>query len=250
MPKELMSQESFTQIFKSRWKTLIPLMFLVLLVIVDSIPNIDILGAIFNHIVINGEPLLVWLSGILILKGFSNNIVLYLIIAMLVTFIFRTTRKGFGGILKTSIKNVKTPITILICAGFMIGAFNFGGQIEMLTNFALGLDNDNFLKWGGAAALTLVGMLTGSQSTAQTTIFTFFGPALEAVGVSTVDAAIAGAHLAAAGQGLPPADGITFVVAGLVGGMLGAKVDPIKSMFYSSVMCIYLFIVGIIFMYI
>lgn len=250
LSRDQMVQESFMQIIKTRWKTLVPLIFLVLLVVVDSIPPVDILGTIFNPIVIGGEPLLVWLSGIPILKGFSNSIVLYLIIAMLVSFIFRTTRKEIGGILKTSIKNVRTPVTILICAGFMIGAFTFGGQIEFLTSFAAGLENDNFLKWGGALAITLVGMLTGSQSTAQTTIFSFFGPALEAIGVSPVDAAVAGAHLAAAGQGLPPADSVTFVVAGLVGAMLGTKVDPVKSMLYSSVMCIYLFAVGILFLYI
>jgi hypothetical protein len=34
--------------------------------------------------------------------------------------------------------------------------------------------------------------------------FTLFGPALVAVGVPAVNAAVAGAHLAMAGQGMPP----------------------------------------------
>lgn len=249
LSKELIPQEPFSQIVLSRWKTLVPLTFLVSLVVVDSIPSVDIMAGIFNHISINNEPFLVWLSEVPILKGFSNSIVLYLFFSMLVTFFYGSTRRDFKKILTGSMKNVKTPITILICAGFMIGSFNFGGQIDVLTNFASGLENDNLLKWAGAAALALMGMMTGSQSTAQTTVFTFFGPSLEAIGVDTVDAAIAGAHIAASGQGLPPADGITFVVAGLVAGMLGKEVDPIKSMFYSSIMCVYLFAVGMFFLY-
>ncbi|MFZ5753953.1 MAG: hypothetical protein ACOY3J_06900, partial [Bacillota bacterium] len=106
------------------------------------------------------------------------------------------------------------------------------------------------LKIGGAAAMALIGMLTGSQTTTQVSIFTFFGPALAETGVNPVHAAVAGAHLAMGGQGLPPADLTTFVVAGLVGGILGIKVDPLRSMFYSMFMCIYFIIVGFIFMYI
>lgn len=98
--------------------------------------------------------------------------------------------------------------------------------------------------------MSLIGMLTGSQSTAQISIFTFFGPALTTTGVDPVHAAVAGAHLAMGGQGMPPADLTTFVVAGLVGGILGKKVDPLRSMFYSMAMCIYFLIVGFIFMFI
>jgi len=61
--------------------------------------------------------------------------------------------------------------------------------------------------------------------------------------------AVAGAHIAMAGQGMPPADLTTFVVVGLVGGILGIKVDPIRSMFYSMVMCVYFLIVGLAFLF-
>ena len=95
-----------------------------------------------------------------------------------------------------------------------------------------------------------VGMLTGSQTTAQNTIFSFLAPALISAGVDPVNAAVAGAHLAMSGQGMPPACLTTFVVCGLVGGILGKKVDPLRTMFYNMPMCIYFMIVGMIFLYI
>lgn len=97
--------------------------------------------------------------------------------------------------------------------------------------------------------MLLMGMLTGSQSTAQNVVFSFFGPALVASGITTTYAAVAGAHLAAAGQGMPPADLTTFVVAGLISAQFGKKVDPVKSMLYSMPMCICFAVVGIVFMY-
>lgn len=98
--------------------------------------------------------------------------------------------------------------------------------------------------------MVLMGMLTGSQSTSQNVVFSFFGPALVNTGVSKIHSAVAGAHLASAGQGLPPADLTTFAVAGIVGGLLGKKVDPLKSMFYCVPMCLLLAAIGILFLYI
>lgn len=97
--------------------------------------------------------------------------------------------------------------------------------------------------------MILIGMLTGSQSTSQNVVFSFFGPALVAFGVDATHAAVAGAHLASAGQGLPPADLTTFVVVGIVASQFGRKVDPLKSMFYSMPMCICMAVIGLIFLY-
>ena len=96
----------------------------------------------------------------------------------------------------------------------------------------------------------IIGMLTGSQSTSQNVVFSFFGPALVAFGVDATHAAVAGAHLASAGQGLPPADLTTFVVVGIVASQFGKKVDPLKSMFYSMPMCICMAIIGMVFLYV
>jgi hypothetical protein len=65
-----------------------------------------------------------------------------------------------------------------------------------------------------------------------------------------VNAAVAGAHLAMSGQGLPPADLTTFVVCSLVGGLLYKKVDPVKAMILNLPMCVYFALVGFVFMYV
>ena len=93
----------------------------------------------------------------------------------------------------------------------------------------------------------LLGMLTGSQTTTQTIVFTMLGPALIATGISPVSAAIAGGHWAMAGQGMPPADVVTFAVAGLVNGITGKKVDMFRSMLYSCFMCFWMIVAGLVF---
>lgn len=98
--------------------------------------------------------------------------------------------------------------------------------------------------------MMLIGMLTGSQSTTQNAVFSFFGPALVKTGLNPTYVAVAGANLAAAGQGMPPADLTTFVVAGIVAGMLGKKVDPLKSMILMIPMCLCFFAIGMVFLYI
>lgn len=250
LPEHLIPTESFFQIIKANWKSLVPLTILVILVALDSVPffNIDIMGLTLNRITVGGDPFLVWLSDIPIIRGFSNKIVLFLLFATIITFLYSSIRKESNTIFKNAWKNVKNPVAIQLCAGFMIGALKVGGQIEIVEKFASGI-SEHMLKIGGGLSLTMMGMLTGAESTAQTTIFTFFGPSLVSIGVDEVTASVAGAHLAAAGQGLPPIDLVTFVIAGLVGGILGKKVDPVKSMLYSSVMCIYLFAVGMLFLY-
>ena len=189
------------------------------------------------------------LANVKILKGLTNLIVFTMIIVTIVSCFYSAVRKNLLPTLKTGIKNVKSSIFIQGSAGLMLGAFYSAGQIEAVQNFALGL-NQHVLKLGGAVALNLMGMLTGSQSTAQNTIFTFLGPALVQMGVDPVFAGITGSHIAASGQGMPPADLTCFVVCGLVGGILGKKVDPVKTMLLNMPMCLYLFIVGCIFMYI
>lgn len=150
---------------------------------------------------------------------------------------------------RTCVTKVKVTVQLQLCAAFMLGCFYAGGQIDAVMNFAQDL-NSNVLKLGGSVAMMLIGMLTESQSTAQNVIFSFFGPALVNIGLNPTHVAIAGANLAASGQGLPPADLTTFVVAGIVGGMLGKKVDPLKSMIYMIPMCLLFAAIGITFLYI
>ncbi|MEL7623973.1 MAG: TRAP transporter large permease subunit [Clostridiales bacterium] len=255
LPEELIPKETAGQILAQRWKTLIPLMVLSTLVILRSIPfpngfRIDLIKMVLDMIHIGDKTFLSWIGGITILKGFSNIIVLAIIIAAIIAFIFyKEVRKDAGAVFIQGLKNVRTSASVQLCTGLMLGGFYAGGQIEAVKNFAMGL-NATMLKWGGAGALTILGMLTGTQSTAQTTIFSFLGPTLVEMGINANQVGVFGSHVAAAGQGLPPADLLTFVVAGLIGGMLNRKVDPLKSMIYSSVFCLWLFIAGMIVLYI
>jgi TRAP-type C4-dicarboxylate transport system permease large subunit len=241
LPENLIPKKSSIQIIAEGWKTLIPLIILIVIIVLRSgfkIELLDLLNPIFNPI-----------KTIPILKGLDFPVVKAIIIVTIISYLFSPVHKNGLSIIARGVKNVKVSLGIQACAGFMIGAFYAGGQIAAVQAFAQNLSS-NMLKLGGSAALSLIGMLTGSQTTAQTSIFTFFGPALETIGVNPVKAALAGAHLAMSGQGLPPADLTTFVVAGMVGGILGVKVDPVRSMLYSTVMCVYFLIVGILFLYI
>ena len=242
LPEDLIPEETAGQILKKNWPVLIPLALLVTIILLRLVFEIDLVTLLFGFI-------LTPLANVKILKGLTNLIVFTMIIVTIVSCCYSSVRKNLLPTLKTGIKNVKGSIFIQGSAGLMLGAFYSAGQIEAVQNFALGL-NQHLLKLGGAAALNLMGMLTGSQSTAQNTIFTFLGPALVQLGVDPARAAIAGSHIAASGQGMPPADLTCFVVCGLVGGILGKKVDPVKTMLLNMPMCVYLFIVGCVFMYI
>jgi TRAP-type C4-dicarboxylate transport system permease large subunit len=246
IPEDLLPKESAGEILAKRWKSLIPIIILLVLVLCKSIPaiGIDIPTKLLNLIVIGGTPLTKIISGVPILGKITNNIVMSLLFSTIISFIiFKSVRKSAKKILVDGSKSVIGVILIQFAAGFMLGGFKAGGQITMVTEYATAL-SATALKIGGGGALTASGMLLGAQSTAQNTVFTIVGPAWLAAGVEPVNTIIAGSHLAAAGQGLPPADLNTFAIAGLVGAILHKKVDPLKSMFYSSCFCIYLLIVG------
>lgn len=242
LPEDLIPKESAGRIIRRDWKTLIPLMVLFVLVVLRTGFRIDVATILFG-------PALGMLGRLKILKGLSNLIVVNIIMATIVAFFFPVVFKKSGAVFKTALKNVIPGCSIQVAAAVMLGAFYRAGQIETVREFASTL-NTNVMKVGGSLAMLLIGMLTGSQSTAQNTIFSFFGPALMKIGVTDVNAAVAGAHLAMSGQGLPPADLTTFVVCGLVGGILYKKVDPVKAMLLNLPMCLYFAAVGFFFLYV
>jgi hypothetical protein len=131
------------------------------------------------------------------------------------------------------IKAVKNTLFIQISAGIMLGSFYSSGMIDSVLAFTEGLTG-TAVKIGGGLAITLVGMMTGSQSTAQNTIVPFLAPMLtEQLGVSPTLTALGVAHIAGAGQSFPPSNLTAFVVAGIVGGVLAVKTDPIKISIYA-----------------
>lgn len=241
LPEHLIPKESASTILKNGWQTLVPLIILILIVILKSGFGIDVFSSL--------NPLFIQIQEIPIIRGIDFDVVKAIIAVTIISYFYNSVRKDGWGVIKTGLKNVKASVGVQICAGIMIGSFYAAGQIAAVQEFAEHLTPD-VLKIGGTLALMMVGMLTGSQTTAQTTIFTFFGPALQAIGVDPVKVAVAGGHLACAGEGFPPACLTTFVVAGLVGGIIGEKVDPLRSMFYSSFLCVYFLIIGLVFLYI
>lgn len=246
------------QILKSNWKSLIPLCFLIIVVLLRTVEipylSIDLGPAILQNLrflQLEGQTVTLydWLSGMSILNGLTNGIVLSIICAIAVSFAFPVINRNAGSIMREGFSKVRMTVVLQICCAFMLGSFYAAGSVDAVSAFAQNL-NGNVLKIGGAAAMILLGMLTGSQSTTQNVVFSFFGPALVAFGLNPTFVAVAGAHLASAGQGLPPADLTTFVVVGIVASQFGKKVDPLKSMFYSMPMCICMMIIGMVFLYI
>ncbi len=245
-------------ILKENWKSLIPMMALIVIVLLRTIDipyiSVDLGPAILDSIVVSkpetGDPLTLygWMSGVTVLNGLTNGIVLSIICAIGIAFFFPVVKHNAKDIFTQSFGKVKNTVVLQICCAFMLGSFYTSGAIEEVSTFAQGLDS-NVLKIGGIVAMLLIGMLTGSQSTTQNVIFSFFGPALVAGGLDPVFAAVAGANLANAGQGLPPADLTTFVVVGIVSAQFGKKVDPIKSMIYSVPMCLCFLAVGVFFLF-
>ena len=242
------------EIIKENWSSLIPLILLIVIVVFRTTTiggvHFDLVPEVLGKVMISENlDLYTALSQISILKGVSNGIVLSIIFVTIISCLFPKVRGEAKECVVEGMKNVKTTVLIQVCAGFMLGCFYAGGQIEAVQAFAQGL-NEHLLKIGGAGSMALIGMLTGSQSTAQNVIFSFFGPALISIGMDPVQVAAAGAHLAAGGMGLPPADLTTFCVAGIVGSMIGKEVDPIKSMIMMIPMCLLMITVGMILLYI
>lgn len=253
------ADQTASSILRANWKSLIPLLFLIAVVLLRTVEipylSVDLGPAILQNIrFLTFEDGVVvslydFLAGMSVVNGLTNGIVLSILCAIAVAFFFPVINKNAASICKESFSKVKMTVVLQICCAFMLGSFYAAGSVDAVSAFAQGLDG-NVLKIGGAAAMILLGMLTGSQSTTQNVVFSFFGPALVAFGVNPTYAAVAGAHLATAGQGLPPADLTTFVVVGIVASQFGKKVDPLKSMFYSMPMCICMMLVGLFFLYI
>ena len=252
MPQHLIPTEKASAILRREWKNLIPLIVLIILVALNSIPAIsfDVTGELLRAIPVGESTLYATLSAIPVIGQLTNNIVLALLVAIIVAVaITPSLRSNFGHDLARSMRTIRTSVLIQVFAGFFLGAFRVGGQIAAISEWATGL-NTIALKLGGAGSLILGGMLLGAQSTTQTSLLPILGPAWIATGVSDVNAAAASAHLAAAGQGLPPADLNTFVIAGLVSSLLHREVNPMRSMLLTVPYCLLLAFFGLMFLFI
>lgn len=233
-PKALM------RLLAERWKTLIPLAVLIVIVVAKAGFGFDVFAEI--------PPLATttsWLASVPILKGIAFPVVMAIIVAIAVSFLFKSVRRDTVGTITTGLSKVSGTIQIQLCAAAMIGIFYAVGAVDMVAAAAESLAGPE-LKLGGAAGIVAIGMLTGSQTAAQTVLVTFLGPILVGLGVDPVNAALGASHIAAAGQNMPPVGLTAFVVCGLVGSALNTKVDPVKVMILALPNSIYFLLVGLL----
>ena len=185
------------------------------------------------------------LKEIPIVKGLTFPVVSAIIVAILVSFLFPSVWKHSKEVVKGGLGKVSQTVQIQVSAGIMVGVFYASGLIDKVAGMADGL-SESFVKLGGALSIVVVGMMTGSQTTAQTVNVTFLGPILENMNVDPTLIALGASHIAAAGQNMPPVGLTAFVVCGLIGGILNTKVDPIKVMVLALPNSFYFLIVGLL----
>ncbi|MGI6575110.1 MAG: TRAP transporter large permease subunit [bacterium] len=236
LPAELIPSQSAGEILRTQWYNLVPLSILAAIVILRSGFQIEVLASLdFFWNIFKGVP---------ILQGFTNRILQAIIIATLASTVYPRVSKRAAEIVTKGLSSVSKTVQIQLCAGVMIGSFMASGMIEKVVIYTEGLA-PAAMKLGGGFAMMLIGMLTGSQTTAQTTLAPFLGPILtDTLGIEPTSAALGISHLAMAGQSMPPVCLTTFVVVGIVGGIIGKKVDPVRVMFLAFPVTIYFALAG------
>ncbi|MEC5425225.1 hypothetical protein QGM71_17200 [Virgibacillus sp. C22-A2] len=240
MPPELIPESSVLKILKERWKTLIPLLVLIAIVMANTLFEYNIFTewGIFAVVL---EPL----KEIPILQGVTFQVVSAIIIAIFVSFLFPSVRKETKGVFKNGLAKVSQTVQIQLSAGVMVGVFYASGLIDKVALMTEGLGS-SMVKLGGAFSMVVVGMLTGSQTTSQSVNVTFLGPILENMNVDPTLIALGASHIAAAGQNMPPVGLTAFVVCGLIGGILNTKVDPLKVMMLALPNSLYFLAIGLL----
>lgn len=246
IPKEMRSKKGAParrarDIFAEQWHTLVPLFVLIVIVVLRTGFKVELLKII--------DPLLQLLSGVPVIRsmfntGGASRTNQAIIVAILVSFCFASVRKQSWNVIRSGIVGVSKTVAIQVCAGIMLGSFYVSGMIDKIMAYTADL-SPHLLKLGGGSMMGLVGMITGSQTTAQNTIFSFLSQILiKNLNVDPILAALGGAHIACAGQSLPPANLTAFVVAGIVGGVLMREINPIKISVYALPVTIVSFIIG------
>src|SRR5699024_1444768 len=244
LPEELQPNKTVFQIIKERWKSLIPLFVLIIIIIANTVfeYNIFIEWIIFSWLV-------EFLQSIPIIQGITFEVVLAIIAAFIVSFTFPSVRKDTKNVFKNGFKNVNKTVQIQISAGIMVGVFYASGVLDKVADYTEQLGG-SFVKIGGTISLATVGMLTGSQTASQTINTPILAPILEKLDVSTTNIIIGASHITAGGENLPPVGLTVFVVCGLIGGILHQKVDPIKVMILALPNSLLFILIGLIAWYI
>lgn len=167
LPAEMIPEDGALTILKKGFVSLLPLILVVVLIIMNSIFELNIMQMLLG-------PVYDFLSQIPVVQGFTNSIVMILIAATIVTFVSKKVRAQAKEVFSSGFKNILPSISVQVCAAFFVGAILAGGQIDVILSALEGM-SDHVVKIGGGIALVLVGMLTGSQTSAQNVILHFSG---------------------------------------------------------------------------
>jgi len=249
LPENLIPKEKAGTILNKGFKTMIPMYLLILIMILRFGPWASH-GVSLDFVKFIWTPFIKLVTPIKFVNGLANLIVLSLVTCTIVSFFFKPVReRGFKDIMKVSWKKFLPCLMVQLCCALMLGGFYASGLIDIIKDWATTL-NVNVLKIGGSLAMGLMGMITGSQSTVQNTVLSFFGPALIATGMSANSVALAGAHIAMGAQAFPPTDLCTIVVAPLVAGVLKKNCDYVKSMMTSLLGFLILYGSGVLMLFI
>lgn len=225
---------------RTRGYTLVPMLVLLGIVLLNVGWDYDIFTELpgLSH-------LSVALGQIPVIRGLVHPIVLAIVVSILVAALFPAVHRKPGETTIEGLRKVSQTVQIQLCAAFLIGMFYASGAVDTVAAVASGHQGVSVTLFG-TVAMIAVGMLTGSQTAAQTIVVPFFAPVLLQNGVDPVNVALGVSHIASGGQNMPPVGLTAFVVCGLVGGVVNAKVDPVKVMFYALPNSIYLVGVGLI----
>jgi TRAP-type C4-dicarboxylate transport system permease large subunit len=235
LPPELIPDRKPGRILAEEWTLLIPVLVFAVLVFLRAI-NIDLLKPTdFIWNVFKKTP---------ILRAFTNRFVQSIIIATLIGMLYPKVFKSAHVWVAKGLHSVGKPSFALVSAGIMIGAFQASGMIDKIIEFAKTL-SPAAIKFGSGGSLLLMGMLTGSQSTTQSSLVPLVGPILvNAAGVNPSDAALGLAHLAMAGQSFPPVCLLSIMLAAMISSAVGKDSDAVKIMMLSFPVTFYFAAIG------
>lgn len=231
-----------TTTLRTKWKTLIPTCLLLTLVLLSTVFEIEVLRLI---------PGVSWvveaLSNMPIANALVFPLVASMIVASLLTLFYKEVRRAPIDTFMTGGKKVLKVMGIQLSAGFMVGMFYVSGAVDLMADFGEDLGRGSATAVG-VVGMIAIGMVTGSQSTAQVSVVPFWAPMLEQSGVNPTNIALGASHITAAGQNFPPVGLTGFVVAGLVGGALNKPVDPIKILWLALPNCAFVVAIGVVFL--
>ncbi|WP_029088359.1 TRAP transporter large permease subunit [Brevibacterium album] len=227
-------------LLRTKGHTFVPMLVLLAIVLLNTGWGINVFTAVpgLSH-------LTAALESVPILSGFANPVVMAIGVAALLSFLYPEVRRAPVATLADGLKKVTVTVRLQLCAGFLVGMVYASGLVDTVAELAQSMQGGSVTAVGVGAILVL-GMLTGSQTAAQTVVVPFLSPILEQTGVDPFNIALSMSHIAAAAQNLPPVGLTAFVVVGLVGGSLSTKVDPVKVMVLALPNSLFLIAVGVV----